>query len=73
MQFSSWNRNVMLNAVHASEAVTEAGVQRAHDLVVAPVVTRVLGHLCQTNRKIEFLNLDLGDVAPLFMVYHATM
>ena len=27
----------------------------------------------QTNRKTEFLKLDLGDVASLFMVYHATM
>ena len=27
----------------------------------------------QTNRKNEFLKLDLGDVASLFMVYHATM
>ena len=63
-----------MEAVYAaSEAVTEAGILRAHDLVLARVVTRVLGHLCQTNRKIEFLNLDLGDVAPLFMVYHATM
>ena len=27
----------------------------------------------QTNRKIEFLKLNLGDVASLFMVYHATI
>ena len=33
----------MLNAVHASEAVAEAGIQRAHELVVARVVARVLG------------------------------
>ena len=78
--------------MHASEAVAEAEIQRAHELVVARVVARV-GDTCasvvrpaisgmavaaentidQTNRKTEFLKLDLGDVASLSMVYHATM
>ena len=83
---------VKLKAVRALEAVAEAEIQRAHELVVARVVARV-GDSCasavrpvmssrtvaaantidQTNRKTEFLKLDLGDVASLFMVYHATM
>ena len=70
--------------MHALEAVAEAEIQRAHELVVARVVARV-GDTCavrpaisgmavaaentidQTNRKIEFLKLDLGYVASLFM------
>ena len=77
---------VKLKAVRASEAVAEAEIQRAHELVVPRVVARV-GDTCasavrpaisgmtdaagntigQTNRQIEFLKLDLGYVASLFM------
>ena len=83
---------VKLKVAHASGAVAEAEIQRAHELVDARVVARV-GDTCasavrpaisgmtdaaentidQTNRKIEFLKLDLGCVASLFMVYHTTM
>ena len=81
---------VNVEGVHASEAVADAEIQGAHELVIALAGTSVpaLGvvrlaisgmtvaaenTIDQTNRKTEFLKLDLGDVASLFMVYHATM
>ena len=74
--------------MHASEAVAGAEIQRAHELVVAcvgdtcPSAVRLAisgmtvaaeNTIDQTNRKTEFPKLDLGDVASLFMVYHAIM
>ena len=74
--------------VLSSEAVAEAEIQRAHELVVARVrdtcpsaVRPAISGLTvaaentidQTNRQIEFPKLDLGDVASPFVVHHATM
>ena len=79
---------VKLKAVHASEAVAEAEIQRAHELVVArvgdtcpsavrPAISGMTvaaeNTIDQTNRQIEFPKLDLGDMASPFIVYHATM
>ena len=51
-------------------SVPALGVVR---LAISAMTVAAENTIDQTNRKTEFLKLDLDDVASLFMVYHATM